>query len=190
MPGRVWSDQEKEDASTLYAQGAGRKELALLTDRSEIAIKRAVTAFGWQRDLSFVHDLSRFESSGQTWRFVLRTKRYAVSNHGSVMSLQPGFVGKILRCWTDPEGYVHATLELNGTKVRRAVHQLVAEAFLSPQPSPLHEIAHFDGNPANNADDNLRWATKKQNYADRVRHGHASRNVNGPGYFIKETKVV
>ncbi len=51
------------------------------------------------------------------------------------------------------------------------VHALVCRAFNGPPPTPLHEVAHWDNNRANNVPSNLRWATKKENEADRIRHG-------------------
>lgn len=45
------------------------------------------------------------------------------------------------------------------------------EAFVGPPPSPIHQAAHNDGNPHNDILSNLRWATPKENCADRVLHG-------------------
>lgn len=51
----------------------------------------------------------------------------------------------------------------------RAVHQLVAEAFIGRRPSQ-HETNHKDGNKANNCAANLEWCTSGQNQ----RHAYAS----------------
>jgi hypothetical protein len=53
-------------------------------------------------------------------------------------------------------------------------HVLVCEAFHGPRPSPDHEVAHCDGNRANNRSSNVRWATPKENAADRSLHGTQS----------------
>jgi hypothetical protein len=55
------------------------------------------------------------------------------------------------------------------------VHQLVADAFHGPRPSPAHQVRHLDGNPANNSASNLAWGTVAENAADRLRHGHYER---------------
>lgn len=52
------------------------------------------------------------------------------------------------------------------------VHQLVARAFLGPQP-PGHDVRHLDCDRENNALSNLAYGTKAQNMADSVAHGIA-----------------
>lgn len=50
----------------------------------------------------------------------------------------------------------------HGGKKLKAVHRLVAEAFL-PNPDDLPEVNHIDENPANNAVSNLEWCTRQYN---------------------------
>lgn len=52
-----------------------------------------------------------------------------------------------------------------------AIHRLVCAAFHGPQPSPRHQVAHWDGDSLNNAASNLRWATPAENMADNLRLG-------------------
>jgi hypothetical protein len=52
-----------------------------------------------------------------------------------------------------------------------SIHRLVCETFHGPRPTEDHEVAHWDGDPHNNAANNLRWATRRENAADRKRHG-------------------
>jgi len=49
------------------------------------------------------------------------------------------------------------------------VHRLVAFAFLGPPPSDRHQVAHWDGDKANNSVANLRWATRSENNRDQRR---------------------
>lgn len=43
------------------------------------------------------------------------------------------------------------------------VHQLVCEAFNGPKPFPTAVVCHEDENFRNNASDNLKWGTQKDN---------------------------
>ena len=43
------------------------------------------------------------------------------------------------------------------------VHRLVCEAFYGPPPFPKAVVLHLDENALNNAKDNLRWGTQKEN---------------------------
>jgi hypothetical protein len=49
------------------------------------------------------------------------------------------------------------------------VHRLVLLAFRGEPPAG-HECRHLDGDAANNRLSNLRWGTRAENAADRVRH--------------------
>jgi hypothetical protein len=79
--------------------------------------------------------------------------------------------GRLLRHDVNPVGYHRVRLSRDGIKTAQLVHRLVAFAFVGPQPSSRHQIAHNDGNPRNNRASNLRWATVKENAADRAGHG-------------------
>jgi len=85
--------------------------------------------------------------------------------------------------------YVSVALQ-NDLVIRRAfVHRLVCEAFHGPAPSPQHQVAHADGNGTNNAASNLRWATSKENHADRFRHGTAAQGVRNGRAKLTEADV-
>lgn len=49
------------------------------------------------------------------------------------------------------------------------MHQLVCEAFHGPKPFPRAVVIHADENALNNAPENLRWGTQKE-------------NLNAPGF--------
>lgn len=115
-------------------------------------------------------------------------KFYEVSNKGRVRSLPRDkrngvgtsyrIKGRILKpspCIRG--GYPCVNLCMLGTKRFTPIHQLVAEAFLGPRP-PEMDVAHFDGDHCNNCDDNLRYATRAENCADRIRHGRAGRKLS------------
>ena len=51
----------------------------------------------------------------------------------------------------------------------KSVSTLVCEAFNGPRPKGK-QVAHYDGNSLNDKARNLRWATPKENEADKIRH--------------------
>jgi hypothetical protein len=84
-------------------------------------------------------------------------------------------------------GYERLNLYGPSGIIRVCVHALVCEAFHGVKPSPQHEVAHNDGVRANNRADNLRWATRAENHADKVAHGTAQRGeANGNSKLTEE----
>jgi hypothetical protein len=96
---------------------------------------------------------------------------YSVSNRGEVFSVRGQ---KVLRPGVLPLGYRQVQLMVDGAKQQAKVHRLVAFAFLGEPPTPQHQVAHNNGNPADNRVENLRWATPTENQRDRRAHGTAS----------------
>jgi len=65
-------------------------------------------------------------------------------------------------------GYLR--LCLRGAGIQR-VNRLVCLAFHGEPPTPRHEAAHLNGDPADNSAANLAWETRKENETDKNRHG-------------------
>ena len=105
---------------------------------------------------------------------------YEVSDAGRVRSLDRRYTnargerrtyrGRVLSAFLNSEGYPQVNLSRPGTRASRAVHQLVALAFIGP-PLPDEEVCHGDGTRTNNALTNLRYGTHSENALDQVRHG-------------------
>lgn len=112
---------------------------------------------------------------GVEFRTIERYPRYWFGSDGSVI----GPSGRVLKPGTIPPlGYQQILIYLDTGRVgrlTRTVHPLICEAFHGPKPTPKHHAAHWDGNPRNNNADNLRWATAKENIADKIRHGRVTR---------------
>ena len=109
---------------------------------------------------------------------------YEVSNKGQVYSL----ISKQLmsQVWLDGR---YLACKLKG-KLRK-VHQLVAEAFISPRPDGMLCL-HRDDDRSNNTLENLYWGTAKQNHADIKRNGNRQ-NQNGsnnPCAKLNEAQVI
>lgn len=79
---------------------------------------------------------------------------------GKIINPRPGS-SPYLMVWLGPKTHRKAYL----------LHRLVAKAFIGEPPTPQHQAAHKDGNVLNNAWTNLRWATCKENQADKKLHG-------------------
>lgn len=96
--------------------------------------------------------------------------RHVGSKNGS-LRLWPG---KILQGKANAlGGYIEVKLSRGGKSRRTSAHRVVCEAFHGPAPHTGAQVAHGDGTRTNNRPDNLRWATAKENSADRNLHGTA-----------------
>jgi len=102
------------------------------------------------------------------WRVVPGFCRYEISDAGELRTSDVRHPMK----WQRVAGYLATRLWADDGRRRRVyAHRAVALAFIGQPPTPSHEAAHGDGNRLNNAAPNLRWATPKENSADRFRHG-------------------
>jgi hypothetical protein len=81
-----------------------------------------------------------------------------------------GHEGQILKPWLTVHGYEVVGLYRPGFNQRKAVHQLVAEAFIGPCP-PGEEVRHGPNGKPDNRASQLCYGTRKQNHADKHRDG-------------------
>jgi hypothetical protein len=82
-------------------------------------------------------------------------------------------------------GYQMLWLHNKGAAKHFCVHTLVCVAFHGPRPRG-HEVRHRDGDKLNNKADNLCWATKRQNAADRRRHATHCRGHKHPSAHLTD----
>ena len=112
----------------------------------------------------------------EEWRKIDECPAYEVSSFGRVRRAIGGpstRVGRVLKAKALPRiGYLFVHIRCADGKMRnRYVHRLVARAFHGAPPTPSHEAAHDDGVPSNNSAGNIIWKTRKDNCADKKRHG-------------------
>ncbi|UPT99334.1 NUMOD4 motif-containing HNH endonuclease [Bradyrhizobium barranii subsp. apii] len=69
------------------------------------------------------------------------------------------------------------------------LHRIMLETFVGPSPSTRHQGAHGDGDTSNNRLDNLRWATPKENAADRIKHGKQVRGTSSPNTSLSDIQI-
>lgn len=131
-----------------------------------------------------VADLIAILDASECWRAVPGWP-YEVSSWGNVRRVG---TGRILEP-AATKHYLHVTLSDDNVQANARVHRLVIEAFWGPPPFPDAEAAHNDGNPHHNRASNLRWATKTENQADRVRHGTDLRGSKVYGAKLTEADI-
>lgn len=123
---------------------------------------------------------------GEEWRDIPGYEgRYQASNLGRIRSLDRRvnichgatrlMRGRVLK----PSGTKRnprLSVVLDKGKPCSFVHQLVARAFLGPQPKD-QDVRHLDGNPLNNSVDNLAYGSRTENILDVYRIGRAWRTL-------------
>jgi HNH endonuclease/NUMOD4 motif len=131
----------------------------------------------------------------EEWRPITGLEgRYEVSDRGRVRSLRnnrgrPRTIPYVRRLHRGAGGYAEIIVLVAGRSVHFLVHRLVLEAFDCPCPDGM-ECAHLNGDKNDNHLGNLRWATPKENAADRDRHGTTARGIRGGQARLTEDQVV
>jgi hypothetical protein len=72
--------------------------------------------------------------------------------------------------------YLMVTLSIRGRQFTRYIHRLVCAAFHGPCPSGM-ECRHLNNDRQDNRPENLEWATRADNLADKVKFGTVLRGV-------------
>lgn len=67
-------------------------------------------------------------------------------------------------------GHLEVSFKVNGERIHKYVHRLVAEAFI-PNPYGYPLVRHLDDDPTNNCVENLEWGTQADNMRDAIRTG-------------------
>lgn len=113
----------------------------------------------------------------EEWRRIRDFPDYQVSNLGRVKSLSRdykyGSHNDMILSTNDRRGYRGVVLYANGVRHHKAVHRLVAEAFI-PNPDGLPCVNHKDENRTNNRADNLEWCSYEYN----SRYGSARSKIS------------
>jgi hypothetical protein len=97
----------------------------------------------------------------EMWKVIPNTNdMYYVSSFGRVYSKK---TNKLRKLYSDNKGYLQVDyVNVQGKRITRKVHRLVAELFV-PGQSPSLVVNHKDGVKTNNLVDNLEWVTPQQN---------------------------
>lgn len=85
--------------------------------------------------------------------------------------------------------YQMARLYQNSVSCHVLVHRIILLTFVGPCP-PGMWCRHLDGNPRNNALENLQWNTVSENLRDRKRHGWDNSGENNAAAKLTNAQVL
>jgi len=125
----------------------------------------------WRKCLSFDgHEVSEYGHLRRLVDVENHAKRYPAGRQYNY-----GLAGK---------GYAFYNVKVGDKRKNFYAHRLVAEAFIGLPPTG-YQVAHNDGNKLNCHHSNLRYATAKQNSADK--HLHGTRTDGDKNPMVKMT---
>jgi hypothetical protein len=105
------------------------------------------------------------------WKQIEDTN-YEVSNEGVFRNLTTKI---IIKGSISTSGYKMVSLHVNGKRITKQVHRLVALAFIdNPENKP--QVNHKDSDKLNNHIDNLEWVTPKENMKHHYDNGGIKNN--------------
>lgn len=85
--------------------------------------------------------------------------KYQISNLGRVYNTKHK---RFLKGGVSPTGYMRVVLTIEGKRVYKNIHRLVAEAFI-PNPDNLPFVNHINEEKLDNSLQNLEWCTQEHN---------------------------
>lgn len=124
----------------------------------------------------------------EEWKSIPSYPEYEASNTGKVRLGKTELKQRINK----PEFYPQVSLKKGKNWKVEKVHALVLEAFVGPRPMTpsKHDGCHNDGNRQNNNLLNLRWATRKENVADSIKHGTYVRGTKQGACKLTDDQVI
>lgn len=133
--------------------------------------------------------------SEEEWRTIPSFPLYEASSLGRVRRKADTYAGRgkrpdVLAASPTSRGYLCYRLMRNRVAHWVLGHVVVCEAFHGPKPTSAHEVAHGDGDRRNSRPDNLRWATRAENFADKRQHGTHREGTDIPWAKLKPEDVI
>lgn len=106
--------------------------------------------------------------------------KYVAGSDGLIYSTDFNHTGKTkaLKGDYDKDGYHHVLMNLDGQRVYRRVHKLVALAFHGLPPTAKHQVNHKNGVRTDNRPENLEYLTSREN----TLHGYRSNGRTMPDH--------
>ena len=132
------------------------------------------------------------ENKVEIWKALPGVQGVEVSTLGRVRTLDRMVSGKgkgtriakgrVLKQSYSSSGYLQVGVSINGKRVTKLVHRLIAQAFI-PNPEELPQINHKDSDPTNNNVSNLEWCTASYNRRYQEKFGISSAEARGHPLF-------
>jgi len=86
-------------------------------------------------------------------------EKYSIDTFGNLVNLK---TGKFLKFRKDKDGYLVCNLRINGKRVTRFQHRLLAIKYLA-NPENKTQVNHINGIKHDNSLHNLEWSTRSEN---------------------------
>lgn len=126
---------------------------------------------------------------------IRRFPNYSVTKDGQVWSkprkdrLGRHQGGLWLKQALNSHGYYTVILTIKSYRYTCSTHQLVLETYKGSCPVGK-ECRHLNGIKTDNRLENLCWGTRKENEADKIRHGTTNRGEKGSNVRLTEKQVI
>ena len=122
----------------------------------------------------------------EVWLPIKGFPNYEISSKGRVQNVT---TNKMLKPFTEQNGYRIITLNRDGRKKKAKIHRLVAMSFLNNGESrPM--VDHIDHNPSNNDVSNLRWVTRSQNAMNARKNSNNTSGASGVSWNVKRDRWI
>lgn len=97
--------------------------------------------------------------------------------------------GHVLKQSNSTNGYMQVNIPIDGKRITKRVHRLVAETFI-PNPDNFPMVNHKDCNRTNNNVENLEWCTASYNQQYRQKYGISQTEAIGHPVFAVNLKTL
>jgi len=109
---------------------------------------------------------------------------YMIYENGTVFNIK---ANKAVSPVYDKDGYCKIRLTVDGKRIKKSLHRIVALAFIENAENLPH-INHVDGNKKNNKVENLEWCTPSQN--NQHAYDTGLKRKNGEHYNARRVTCV